>query len=132
MHEHLIALRAHGSASITCEEEASQRLPPNHNPAQPTVTNLMMNGIVVPTIPAEPNHMVTSTDGEQQGSSSVEQEPFSKPPTWGAYKQEITPVDLWLAPIPSNQPQYLHRQCFICDAAMATLDPQALLTAYLP
>jgi hypothetical protein len=90
----LIALRAHGSASITCEEEASQTPPPNHNPAQPTVTNLMMNDIVVPILPAEPNHMVTSTDGEQQGSSSVEQEPSSNLPTWGAYTQEINPVDL--------------------------------------
>jgi hypothetical protein len=74
--------------------------------------------------------MVTSTDGEQQGSSSVAQEPSSNPPTWGAYKQENTPVDLWLAPTPRNQHQYLHRQRSISDAAMATLDTQALLTCH--
>jgi len=73
--------------------------------------------------------MVTSTEGAQQESSSVDQS-TTVPPTWGAYKQEITPVDQWLAPTPINQPQYLHRQCSICDAAIATLDPQALLTCH--
>jgi hypothetical protein len=35
----LIALCTHGSASITCEEAASQTLPLNHTPAQTTTTN---------------------------------------------------------------------------------------------
>jgi hypothetical protein len=89
----------------------------------------MVDDLVMPTIPAEPIPMVTSTDGEKHESSSVDQLTPVSPP-WGACTQDITPVELWLAPIPPTQPQYLHRQCSICDAAMAALDPQAILTCH--
>ncbi len=125
----LIALRAPGPASITCEETDSQTIPPHQTPAQPTATDLMVDDLVMPTIPAEHNPMVTSTDSKPHESSSVDQ-PTPVSPPWGAYTQEITPVELWLAPIPRTHPQYLHRQFSICDAPMATLDPTALLTCH--
>jgi hypothetical protein len=102
----LIALRATGPASITCDERNLQALTPEPHQTQPTATNLMVNDLGVTPIQADTIPMVTSTDGEQQGSSSVDP-PTSTTvsPQWGAYTQEITPVDLWLAPTLLTQPQ---------------------------
>ncbi len=125
----LLALRTTGSASITCDETQSQEITPYQHTAQPNATNLTVEDLVVSPIPAEPIPMVTSTDGEKHESSSVDQ-PTPVSPTWGAYTQAITPVKQWLAPVPPTQHQYLYRQCSICDVAMATLDPQAILTCH--
>jgi hypothetical protein len=91
----------------------------------------MMDDIVVPTIPAAPNHMVTSTDGKQQESSSIATPATTPgPSTWGEYKQEIPVLGLWNEYQPPKQPTYLHRYCSICEAAMVTLNPFKILICH--
>jgi hypothetical protein len=104
---------------------------PQPTPSQTTETDLVMDEILVTTTQEDTIPTVTPKPDDQQESSSVEKlKSPTASPQWDVYQQEITPVDLWLAPItPLTQPNYLHRHCSICESAMETLDPHAILTA---
>ncbi len=131
MEPSFLTIRVSGPDSNAYHAEEVETLQPNPTPPQTTTTDLIMDNIMVPTIQTNTTPPVPPTSGEQNESSSVEQpDSTTVSPPWGAYTQEITPVDLWLAPTPLTQPQYLHRQCSICEAAMATLDSQAILTCH--
>ena len=69
-------------------------------------------------------YSVTPNQTEKHESSSIEIPATTPvPSTWGEYKQEIPVLGLWNDYQSPKQPNYLHRSCSICEAAMVTLNP---------
>ncbi len=74
---------------------------------------------------------VPPNQNEKQESSSIETPTTTpSPSTWGEYKQEIPVLGLWNEYQPPKQPNYLHRYCFSCEAAMVTLNPFKILICH--
>jgi hypothetical protein len=99
-------------------------LQPNPNQSQTLETHLVMDELPMTATMAITPYRVTPNQTEPQESSSIEISATTPvPSTWGEYKQEIPVLDLWNDYQPPQQPNYLHRYCSICEAAMVTLNP---------